>query len=387
MPTPHLAAPGWRREPYRLLFPVGAGLAVVAVLPFAFRGAGGGALGLFHSVAQVEGFLTSFVVGFLFTFLPRRTETAAPDALEMGAALALPAAAVGSAWIGENVLAHGLWLGLVVVVLGFVAPRLGGALALRRVPAVFVWVPLALAAGAAGALLVMGSGLAGPGRGPQLWAIGRGLLTQGFVAGLVLGVGGVLLPLLTREEPARVIDPARQRGRILLHALGAAAFYGSFPLEILVDQRRGIAIRALVATLVLVLAARIVRPPSVPGLHRRLAWLAAWLVPAGFWMAALLPRLRTAALHVVFVGGFAQLALTVAAHVVLSHGGRPERLRESPIALRVMAALLALAFVGRVLAGVDLARIPEWLAVAGAAFAGAVVAWAALVAAGLRARG
>jgi uncharacterized protein involved in response to NO len=142
-----------------------------------------------------------------------------------------------------------------------------------------------------------------------------------------------------------------------------------------------------VATLVLVLAARIVRPPSVPGLHRRLAWLAAWLVPAGFWMAALLPRLRTAALHVVFVGGFAQLALTVAAHVVLSHGGRPERLRESPIALRVMAALLALAFVGRVLAGVDLARIPEWLAVAGAAFAGAVVAWAALVAAGLRARG
>lgn len=387
MSPSHLAAPGWRRQPYRFLFPVGAGLAVVAVVPFALRGAGGGALGLFHSVAQIEGFLTSFVVGFLFTFLPRRTGTAAPDALEMVAALSLPIAAVGSAWIGETVLAHGLWLGLVVMVLGFAAPRLGTALALRRVPAVLVWVPLALAAGATGALLVVGSALAGPGRGPHLWAIGRGLLTQGFVAGLVLGTGAVLLPQITREEPPAGPDPARRRGRVELHALGAAAFYGSFPLEVLGNQRAGLALRALVATLVLLLAARIDRLPSVPGLHRRLAWLAAWLVPAGFWLAALFPRHRTASLHVVFVGGFAQLTLAVGAHVVLSHGGRPERLRQSPLALRLMAALLAVAFAGRILAGVDLAHIPEWLAVAGSAFTGAVVCWAALVAPGLWARG
>ncbi|HSN91138.1 MAG TPA: NnrS family protein [Anaeromyxobacteraceae bacterium] len=387
MPPPHLAAPGWRREPYRLLFPLGAALAVAAVLPFPLRGAGGGALGLFHSVAQIEGFLTTFAVGFLFTFLPRRTETSAPDAVEMIAALALPAGAVLCAWVGENALAHGLWLGLVVVVLGFAAPRLGRALARGRVPAVLVWVPVALVAGAAGALLVAGSSLAGASWGPRLWAIGRGLLTQGFVAGLVLGMGGVLLPQLTREAPPGGRADGSQPGRMLWHALGAAAFYGSFPLEVLVEQRAGVALRALVATLVLVLAARIDRPPSAPGLHRRLAWLAAWLVPAGFWLAALLPRLRTAALHVVFVGGFAQLALAVAAHVVLSHGGRPERLAGSPAALRAMAALLALAFAGRILAGLDLARIPEWLGVAGAAFAGAVLAWAALVAPALRGRG
>lgn len=386
MSSPHLAAPAWRREPYRILFPVGAALGVVAVLPFALRGAGGGALGLFHSVAQVEGFLTSFVVGFLFTFLPRRTGSAPPGPLEMTAAIALPVGAVALAWIGEAALAHALWLGLVSVVLAFAAPRVGKAVALGRAPAVLVWLPVALAAGGAGAVLVMGSALVGPASGPRLWAVGRGLLTQGFVAGLVLGVGSVLLPQLTREEPAAPQAPSRHRRALALHALGAAAFYASFPLEVLGDARAGVALRALVATLVLALAARLGRPPTVPGLHRRLAWLAAWLVPAGFWLAALLPRLRTAALHVVFVGGFAQLTLAVAAHVVLSHGGRPDRLRGSPLALRLMTALLALAFAGRIAAGVDLARIPEWLAAAGLAFTGAIACWVALVAPALRAR-
>ncbi len=129
----------------------------------------------------------------------------------------------------------------------------------------------------------------------------------------------------------------------------------------------------------LVLVARLDRPPTLPGLHRLLVWLGAWLVPVGFWIAALVPRQRGAALHVLFVGGFAQLALAVATHVVLSHGGRAERLSQSPPALRAMAVLLAAAFAARLLAGVDLAHVASWLAIAGAAFIGAVAAWAVVV--------
>jgi uncharacterized protein involved in response to NO len=84
-------------------------------------------------------------------------------------------------------------------------------------------------------------------------------------------------------------------------------------------------------------------------------------------------------LHVVFVGGFSQLALGVATHVALSHGGRPERLSASPHALRVMAVLLAAAFAARIVAGVDLAHVARWLSVAGVAFTGAVVSWAVVV--------
>ncbi|HZY04113.1 MAG TPA: NnrS family protein, partial [Anaeromyxobacteraceae bacterium] len=96
------------------------------------------------------------------------------------------------------------------------------------------------------------------------------------------------------------------------------------------------------------------------------------------------PRLRGAALHVLFVGGFAQLALAVATHVALSHGGRADRLRASPAPLRVMAALLAAAFGGRILAGIDLSHVAGWLALAGTAFTGAVGAWAVLVVPALR---
>jgi uncharacterized protein involved in response to NO len=378
--APHRAAPAWRREPYRLLFPLGAALAVVAVLPFPLHGLGGGALGLFHSVAQILGFLTCFVLGFLFTFIPRRTHTAGPEAWEMAVAMVVPPAAVVFAWGNATEMPYVLWLGLIVVAILFTVTRLRAASARGALPAVLAWIPLSLAAGALGAILTaVGPFLAGGGA-PRSWAIGRGLLVQGLVAGLVLGVGGVLVPQLTRgEAQPHGREGAGGRGALAVHALAAVAFFASFPLEVLVDVRAGIALRAAVATAVLVAVARLHRPPTVPGLHRWLVWLGAWLVPVGFWIAAIFPRHRAAALHVVFVGGFAQIALAVATHVALSHGGQPERLAASPRALHLMALLLGAAFVARIAAGLDLAHVARWLSLAGVAFAGAVLSWAVVV--------
>src|ERR687891_873713 len=123
-PAPYLSAPTWRREPHRLLFPLGAALALVAVLPFEVGGAGGGSVASFHSVAQIQGFITSFVIAFLYTYLPRRTQTAAPDAWQMIAALVLPSVAVFSAWAHQELIAQSLWLVLLLVVLGFTLARI-----------------------------------------------------------------------------------------------------------------------------------------------------------------------------------------------------------------------------------------------------------------------
>src|SRR5437763_8630055 len=97
-PSPELAAaPTWRREPYLLLFPLGALLAWAGVLPWLLFSLGATSLYLpmfeaigyraaFHPVAQVEGFLTCFAVGCLFTFIPPRTGTAPPAWSQMAVA-------------------------------------------------------------------------------------------------------------------------------------------------------------------------------------------------------------------------------------------------------------------------------------------------------------
>jgi uncharacterized protein involved in response to NO len=378
MSLPHV--PRWRREPHRLLFPLGAALGVVAVLPFACGGAGGGALALFHSVAQIQGFLTCFVVGFLLTLVPRHTGTPPAAAWEVWSALALPAVAVLCAWMGDPVLASWLWLVLVAVVLAFTLARLRARGARERLVPVLLWVPLSIGAGALGAVLVAGGAALPLPHAFHAWTVGRGLLVQGFVTGLVLGIGGYLLPEVTRgESPPRPVDGARRRRSAWVHCTAAAAFFGSFPAELVAGPRLGFGVRAAIAAAVLLGSGRIHRLPLLPGLHRRLMWLAAWLVPVGFAIGAASPRFRGAALHVLFVGGFAQITLAVSTHVVLWREGRQPAGAWSAVAVRAMAALLAAAFTARIVATVDLRHVADWLGVAAYAFCAAVAAWGTVV--------
>lgn len=375
-PAVQPAAPAWRREPYRLLFPLGAALALAAVLPFALRGAGGGSLALFHSAAQLQGFLTCFALGLLFTFLPRRTGTAPPAAATVLACAALVAASAAFAWFHAALASYLCWVGVAALALVFTVRRMGRE-ERRRLPPAFAWVPLSIAAGLVGALLAALGPLLGRGSAPAVWAIGRGLLTQGLLAGLVVGVGGVWLPEVTQGESAPQ-EPAPRR-RALWHLAAAGLFFGTFATEPWAGEQVGFGARAALAAAALLATARIHRRPSLPGLHRRLVWLGAWMVPAGFALGALSPRLHGAALHVLFVGGYAQLALALAVPVALSGSPRAAALAGSPPALRVAALLLAAAFLARVAAALDLSRVAVWLAVAGAAFAGALAAWAAVV--------
>src|SRR5213595_337671 len=206
-------APAWRGEPYRVFFPLGAALAWAGVLHWLLF-----ALGvtdeyrsIFHSMAQVQGFLACFAVGFLFTMIPRRTGTAAPSPCQMAVVIAAPIATTACAWLERWALAQVFWLSLLALIAAF---------ALRRfrpgdIPDSFVWVFAALASGMAGAVL---AGYGAATEAMWLHDVGRGL---------VIGVGGFLLPAITRGEP-----PARpSRRRKLLHVAGIALFVASFFVE------------------------------------------------------------------------------------------------------------------------------------------------------------
>src|SRR5436190_23904788 len=68
-------------DPYRILFPLGILLGVmgVSVWPLYYFGLTEGYSGRAHAFVQTDGFLYSFIVGFLLTAIPRFTGTEPPS--------------------------------------------------------------------------------------------------------------------------------------------------------------------------------------------------------------------------------------------------------------------------------------------------------------------
>jgi uncharacterized protein involved in response to NO len=376
--------PSLHRDPWRAFFPLGVLLGWAGVLHWLLYAAGLSQRydAVFHATAQIQGFLTSIALGFLFTFVPRRTETPPPSAAALAAGAAAPVAATVLAWEGRWASAQVAWAVGIAGVAVFVGRRVLAPGVSRRLPAVFAWVPVALLAGIGGAIVAAVAASLGPREEPELWRLGRGLVHQGFVTALVVGVGGTMLPALTRAEPP-LPGSLGGRGRAG-HLAAALLFLATFPMEVYAAPRVALALRAAVAGGVLAVAARLWRSPSAPGLHRRFMWIAAWLLPAGYLAAAAWPDQRAAVLHVAFIGSFALLALSVALHVALSHGGRPELLAGRPWQVWCTGLLLLAAVAFRLLGGFDPARLRPWLALAAGSFLLATIAWAWLVGPALR---
>ncbi len=372
-----------RREPYRLLFPIGILLTWCGVLPWLTNAVWGVPAwpAIFHSIAQVEGFLASFVVGFLFTMIPRRTGTAPPSAWELALGASMPVAITVAVWWHAVALSQLAWLVLLGTLLQFLVRRARRRDAARRPPDAFVWIPMGLGMALFGTLLL---GLYGPLHLDGAWhVLGQGLLVEGLMLSLVVGVGSMLIPLLTRQGSSTDGDPERPGPR-RLHLVAGALLAVSFAIQAFVDSAFGHGMRAVVVALVLTTSAGILRTPTAPGLHRRLVWLAAWAIPTGYALAALLPATPQIGRHVVFLGGFAWMTLAVGLHVTLAHGGRQDLVHRSPWPVRIMVALLALALVARGLVHADPLRMRWWIGIAAGCYLAATLAWVVMAAAGYR---
>jgi len=378
------AAPPWRREPYRIFFPLGALLAWGGILHWLLH-----ALGVlahyqpvFHSIAQIQGFMMCFAIGFLFTAIPRRTGTAPPAAWEMGIGLAAPIGSTVSAWFQTPLMlaiSQLFWFVLVVTLFQFAIRRFRSAEAVRRPPNSFIWLPLSFAIGLVGSALTGAAGMLGA---DLFWLhdLGRLLLLQGMFLGLVVGVGGMVLPLVTRgDAPPDGAATARDRWIRVGHAGVAIALCATFWLETRVSVVAGYGARAALVLAVLLLSSRIWRLPTVPGWHRKLVWLSAWMIPAGYVLGALFPLERKAGLHLVFIGGFAAMALSVGIHVTLAHGGHAELVKGRPWQVPVVGGLLLAAATCRALVDFDQARFFIWLGAASACFLAATIFWGWLI--------
>lgn len=369
-PVPRLA-----REPYLLFFPLGALFAVWGLGPWLLFGVGVSAQypSLFHSIVQVEGFLASYALGFLFTFVPRRTRTAPPKLWHLFAAAMALVAIAALAWFQQWVASQALWVALLLALL------VHGALRVRRsgegLPdGAFVWLPFGFVTGALGAILTAVAPSFAM-KLPMLHAVGQALLTQGLFTGLIVGIGRMVLPMVLHAEGS----PSGPRGT-LWHSAFALMLLGTFLAELFVAGPITYMARALLVGGLVWFSLEMYSPPRRPGAHRFLIWASVWMLPLGYGLMAFFPGHRVAAEHVVFVGSFGLMVLAVSTHVVLSHGGFGALLQERPWQLWALGTLVAFALAFRVGASLDPAHLRAWLGAAAGSFLAATTAWALLLA-------
>ncbi len=363
-----------QREPFRLFFPLGILLAWAGVFHWLLLGVGviDSYHSIFHAMTQIQGFLTCFVIGFLFTMIPRRTQTDPPALWELLFATAAPILTVWAAWLERWALAQTFWLILVVVLIAFALRRFRSGKGMP-IPNSFVWVPGALLLGVCGSVLAA----VGAARGPStMWIhdLGRALVLQGMITGMILGVGGMLFPMLTRGEAPVVAPNVRAR---VAHVLALAGFASSFWIEARVDRIAGLLLRAGVIASVLVFSAGLLRLPTRPELQRRLVWVAAWSLVLGPVLQAAFPGFRRAALHVTFIGGYALMTLAISVHVFLAHA--PRVVDQPRGRVRALAALMLAALCFRALMDFDPPRFSLWISLAAASFLTATLVWASVI--------
>ncbi len=317
-----------REEPFRLLFPVGIAFGLTGAGHWLLYGLGitSHYSGFLHATVQIQGFVTSFIIGFLLTALPKFTVGAPVSNGEAAGILG------GAALVAVGAAGH-LWAtieaGSLIELLAF------GLFAWRRYwgrattqPPVLVCLAVGWLHAVAGTALLLWIRLGGP---PAWELFGRRILWQGATLAVVMGMGGHLIPrLLGYPEGVVPKHPAPRgwrgvaaafRGEALAWWGAGLLLFAGFLLEQLGHERSGRLLRALVVTAGLLAAGQFWRLPRVRAPFAWGVWHSVWAVILGVWAAALTHRYHVAALHLVFIGGLSLMILMVGARVVLSHGG------------------------------------------------------------------
>jgi hypothetical protein len=342
-----------RREPYRLLFPLGALLAWAGVLPwlfFAFR------LrrvyepvhdmlayrSFLHPLAELDGFLGCFAAGVVLTAL-----RPAPAAWQIAVAAVAPLISAICAAIGQWQLGQIASLALLGVMLEFALRRLS-----RPLSPSLLWIAFGFAMGAGGAAIAAVAAAQGS---SWFWVqeMGRDLVIQGLFTGLAVAAGRVMRTG-DRAHPA-------------LHVVAGTLFIVSFWVGRRYGTHLGFAIRAAV-TIWLALPLRPAWEFGPANLRRSFAHLALWMLAVGNAWIAVAPQIRRAGLHVIFLGCFTALVL---AALFPKPGEAPA------FPLRKLAwagSLVALSLVGRVMVELDPTWFHLWMGLSAASFLAATIA-------------
>jgi uncharacterized protein involved in response to NO len=331
-------------EPFRIFFPVGVLLGVVGVSLWVlfYLGVGIPYPNVAHARLMIEGFMASFIFGFLGTAGPRITSAPHFSLSEVATIFTLDLLAAGAHTGG----AHRLGDICFAICLLFFARSLAKRFRQRKdsPPPNFVLVALGLVSGIAGAALLAYSEAA-----QYSWAhqFGGALLNECFVLLPVLGVAPFfiarLLDLPMAGLPESRAFPSGWMRQAAFAGLIGIAIIASFWIDILNLPGVGGWIR--VAAIAFYVVTRLpFRGCTFLANSLRVAIMS---ILAGFTVIALLPIYRVGALHIVFITGFNLIAFTVSVRVVFGHSGNLGQLQKRLWFFIATSGLLFLAMISR----------------------------------------
>lgn len=366
-------------RPYRLFVPLGIALAWGGLfhwilfslsLTEAYRS-------VFHSIAQIEGFLTCFALAFLFTALPRRTQSAPPTRFELAVGALAPVLTTILAWPEFFAASQIPWIVLAIVLLRFTLRRFRAKHAGRRPPAAFAAFPIAIVVALAGIVTIALYGALH--LDFSIHQLGRSMLLQDVFLLFIIGAASLAIPQITRGESVPDLAIGEPRA-VLPFVVAAIALVVSSVIEM-----RGLAaiadfMRGAIMLAMLLRHAHIHRLPTENGLTRWLLYIAVWLVPIGYALAALAPDHAQLGLHVVFLGGFGLMVLATGTHVTFAHEGRQDLAHGYPWQVVLMALFVGLAIVARSCVVLDPRHGKLWIGAAALLFLLATLCCGAAVA-------
>jgi uncharacterized protein involved in response to NO len=334
-------------EPFRIFFPAGVLLGVVGVSLWVlfYLGAGIPYPNVAHARLMIEGFMASFIFGFLGTAGPKITSAPHFSLSEVTTIFTLDLLAAGA----HSGSAHRLGDICFAICLFFFARSLAKRFRQRKdsPPPNFVLVALGLVSGLAGATLIAFSEAAQYSRAYQF---GGALLNECFVLLPVLGVAPFfiarLLDLPMAELPESRAFPSGWLRQAAFAGLMGITIIASFWIDILNLPTVGGWIR--VAAIAFYVVTRLP--------FRGRTFLADCLrvgimsILAGFIVVALFPIYRVGALHIVFITGFNFIAFTVAIRVVFGHSGNAHLFRKRLPFFLAVSFLISFAMFSRYVA-------------------------------------
>lgn len=326
--------------PYQIFFPLGLLNAMFAVAVWFVQDLGwlDSPAILIHSRLIVGGFLWAFIVGFLMTAVPRMTGAKSANSVEYVLASILMLGQTIFSWQVDGKFFYANQMLLILFLITYGLRRI--LKMTKPLPVFFSHVGIAMALALLGTYYhFIGNSF----MGIHLYHVGTVLL-------LVLGIGTRFFSFLS-GLPSDFESNKSLWPRVIFH--GAGLVMGGLLFLAGLGHSLAYLGLALLSLVHLFVIWRVQRPSNRQSALKYGVRIVAATIPLSFFCTWLHPLMYVTWFHLLFIGCFGLITISVATRVILAHGSYPTDLELKSPALNWFVSFVALSIVFRIAYGLS----------------------------------